>query len=154
MGKKKIIRQTEAEVLKETEMQEELQKKIVQTVEVGGKKRIITAGRVYIQASYNNVMISITDTSGNLLAASSSGAMGFKGPKKATPFAASKVAENLIEKVQKYGLKDLHIFVKGVGSGREAAVRVFAARGFNLLAIRDITPIPHNGCRPRKPRRV
>lgn len=154
MGKKKIIKQTTEEVLKETEAQEETQKKATETIGKTSGKKTVLRGRVYIQATYNNVLISIMDVSGNLLAMTSSGALGFKGPKKATPFAASKVAESLIEKMQKIGLKDLYIFVKGVGSGRESAIRLFGSRGFNIISIKDITPMPHNGCRPRKPRRV
>lgn len=153
MGKKKVIKQTEADVLKETEAREAVEKKVVQTAEKI-KARAVLIGRVYIQATYNNVIISITDMNGNLLAIGSAGALGFKGPKKSTPFAASRVAEALVEKANKFGLKNLHISVKGVGSGREAAIRVFGSRGFNILSIKDITPIPHNGCRPRKVRRV
>jgi len=88
------------------------------------------------------------------VAGESAGAIGFKGPKKATPFAATKVIDSLTEKVKKIELKDVNVFVKGVGSGRDAAIRALAANGFNILSLKDITPIPHNGCRPSKPRRV
>ncbi len=153
MGKKKIIKQTQEEALKETETQAELQKKAVQSPAKSGKKSVSIA-KVIVRATYNNVVISLTDTSGNMLAWSTSGSLGFKGPKKSTPFAASKVAETISEKAAKIGVRDLYVSVKGVGSGRDAAVRLFGARGFNILSIKDITPIPHNGCRPPKPRRV
>ncbi|MFH1225946.1 MAG: 30S ribosomal protein S11 [bacterium] len=121
------------------------------------KKKIIrqvTSGRVYIQATYNNTLITLTDQSGNVLANSSAGLLGFKGPKKSTPYAATMIIQDVAEKVQKVGLKDVNVFVNGVGSGREAAIRALNANGFNVLQIRDVTPIPHNGCRPKKPRRV
>jgi len=153
MGKKKIIKQTQEEALKETETQAELQKKAIQSP-ANSSKRSVSIAKVIVRATYNNVVISLTDTSGNMLAWSTSGSLGFKGPKKATPFASSKVAETIAEKASKIGIRDLHVSVKGVGSGRDAAVRLFGARGFNILSIKVITPIPHNGCRPPKPRRV
>jgi len=121
------------------------------------KKKIlrhVAMGRAYIQATYNNTIITLTDQNGNVLSWSSAGHCGFRGPKKATPYAAGVIVKNLVEKVQDYGLKDLFVFVKGVGAGREAAVRALNANGFNILSIKDTTPIPHNGCRPPKPRRV
>jgi len=154
MGKKKVIKQTQEEILKETETREETQKQSAKkSTEKMGNIKVIEA-KVFIQATYNNVMITITDSNGNVLAWGTSGSLGFKGPKKATPFAASKVAETLVEKIKKIGIRDLCILVNGIGSGRESAIRVFGARGFNILSIKDTTPIPHNGCRPRKPRRV
>ena len=99
-------------------------------------------------------MITMTDDKGNVITWMSAGGIGFSGPKKATPFAASRVAEAIAEKVQKSGPVDIEVFVKGVGSGRDQAVRALASRGFNITALRDITPIPHNGPRPKKPRRV
>jgi small subunit ribosomal protein S11 len=116
--------------------------------------RHVPIGRAYIQATYNNTIITLTDQNGNVLAWSSSGHCGFKGPKKATPFAAGIIVKTVAEKVRDYGLQDLFVFVKGVGSGREAAVRALNANGFNILSIKDTTPIPHNGCRSPKPRRV
>ena len=121
------------------------------------KKAIIkqvSHGRCYVKASYNNTMVTITDLNGNTIAWSSAGTQGFKGPKKATPYAAGVIVKNVVEKAREYGLKEVNIFVKGVGSGREAAVRAFNANGINILSIKDITPVPHNGCRPPKPRRV
>lgn len=116
--------------------------------------RHVPIGRAYIQATYNNTIVTLTDQNGNVLSWSSSGGCGFKGPKKATPYAAGIVVKNAADKVIDYGLKELSVFVKGVGSGREAAVRALNANGFNILGIKDTTPIPHNGCRQPKPRRV
>lgn len=117
-------------------------------------KRQIQKGQAHIQCTYNNTMISITDLNGGILAWSSSGLLGFKGAKKSTPYAATQVAADVAEKVKKYGVQELEVYIKGVGSGREASIRSLAARGFDLVLIKDITPIPHNGCRPKKPRRV
>ncbi|MDD4996139.1 MAG: 30S ribosomal protein S11 [Patescibacteria group bacterium] len=114
----------------------------------------VPKGRAYIQATYNNTVVSLTDPFGNVLAWSSAGKMGFKGPKKATPYAASIIVKNAVEKVREYGLKEVQVFVKGVGMGRESAVRSLYANGINILSIKDITPLPHNGCRPKKARRV
>ena len=117
-------------------------------------KRQIQKGQAHIQCSYNNTLITITDMNGEVLAWASSGLLGFKGAKKSTPFAATQVAGDVSEKVKKYGTQELAVYVKGVGSGREAAIRALVNRGFDLISIKDITPIPHNGCRPRRPRRV
>lgn len=117
-------------------------------------RRQVQRGCAFIRSSYNNTVVSFTDLHGNILAWSSSGLLGFKGAKKATTYAATQVAADVHEKAQKYGLKDVDVYIKGVGSGREAALRALAQKGYNLTRIKDITPIPHNGCRPRKPRRV
>ena len=117
-------------------------------------RRQVQRGKAYILSTYNNTMITLTDLHGNGLAWSSAGLLGFKGAKKATTYAANQVVLDVAEKVAKYGLSDLEIYVKGVGSGREAAIRGLAQKGFNLSLIKDTTPIPHNGCRPPKPRRV
>jgi small subunit ribosomal protein S11 len=117
-------------------------------------KRQILKGRASIQCTYNNTIVTIADMNGAVLGWSSSGHLGFKGAKKSTPYASTQVVAEVSEKVKKYGLQELEVYVKGVGSGREAAIRALANNGFNLLSIKDITPIPHNGCRPRKPRRV
>jgi len=121
------------------------------------KKKVaksVSQGCAYIQATYNNTIISLTDLNGNILAWSSAGNCGFKGPKKATPFAASMIVKTAADRVKEIGLKEIHVFVKGVGAGRDAAIRALNANGFQVLAIKDLTPLPHNGCRPRKPRRV
>lgn len=117
-------------------------------------KRQILKGRATVKCTYNNTIVSIADINGAILGWASSGMMGFKGAKKATPYAATQVVANVSEKVKKYGLQELEVFVKGVGSGREASIRALSNNGFELLAIKDITPIPHNGCRPKKPRRI
>lgn len=117
-------------------------------------KKQIQKGRASIKCTYNNTMVSISDLGGNVLGWASSGLLGFKGAKKATPYAATQVVGNVSEKVRKFGVKELEVFVKGVGSGREASIRALANNGFELISIKDETPIPHNGCRPKKPRRV
>lgn len=116
--------------------------------------RRVSQGRVYIQATYNNTIVTLTDLNGNTLAWASAGNCGFKGPKKATPYAASVIVKKVAEKVQESGLRDVAVFVKGVGSGRDSAVRALNANGFNITNIKDLTAIPHNGCRARKPRRM
>ena len=121
------------------------------------KKRVkknIQTGLAYIQCSFNNTIVTITDVSGNVLSWSSASLKGFRGSKKSTPYAAQMAAEDAGKKAQDYGLKTLSVFVKGPGSGREAAIRGFANIGYNVTLLRDITPIPHNGCRPKKKRRV
>ena len=117
-------------------------------------KKQILKGRASIKCTYNNTIVNISDLSGGVLAWASSGLMGFKGAKKATPYAATQVVASVSEKVKKYGVKELEVYVKGVGSGREASIRALANNGFDLISIKDETPIPHNGCRPKKPRRV
>ncbi|MDA2936098.1 30S ribosomal protein S11 [Patescibacteria group bacterium AH-259-L05] len=127
------------------------------TTKTRKKKKIIRTvprGRAYIKATYNNTMVTLTDESGNVLAWSSAGRCGFRGPKKATPYAASIIVRDVVDKVKAYGLKEAQVFVKGIGMGREAAVRSLYSNGINVLSIKDITAVPHNGCRPRKVRRV
>jgi len=150
MGKKRIITKTEEELLKErkkieAKVQKEIKTEIPQKIE---------RGRVYIFSSYNNTIITLTDLKGNVLTWTSAGSIGFKGTKKATPFAASKVAQVLAEAAKKMGIKKVEVWVKGIGSGRESAIRSFAARDLDIISIKDVTPIPHNGCRPPKVRRV
>lgn len=117
-------------------------------------KKKLERGTLHVQASYNNTRLSLTDTDGNVIMTSSSGALGFKGAKKGTPFAAAKVGELLGEKGTMIGLKHVNVVMCGVGGGREAGMRAFAAKGIEIESIRDRTPIPFNGCRPPKPRRV
>jgi small subunit ribosomal protein S11 len=150
MGKKKIAKQTTEQALQEkTTLEEAYTKSAGKSV---AKK--FDSGRVYINASYNNTLITITDEGGNVVAWSSAGALGFSGPKKATPFASAKVIAALAEKIQKSGPFNVRVFVSGIGGGRDSALRSLANRGFNILAIKDVTPIPHNGPRPKKVRRV
>ncbi len=112
------------------------------------------SGILYVQSTYNNTLVILTDKKGNSLAWSSSGSIGFKGAKKGTPFAAAKVGETLAAKAQALGVKEVDVVIKGVGSGRESAVRGFTSKGIIITSIKDVTPVPHNGPRPRKPRRV
>ncbi len=118
------------------------------------KKRHVPKGRVYIQATYNNTIVTFTDPKGNALSQSSAGRVGFRGPKKSTPYAAGIIVKEAADKVRDMGLKDIDVHVKGIGSGRDGAIRGLNAQGFNIMSIRDETPIPHNGCRAKKPRRV
>ncbi len=121
---------------------------------IKSKRRAVPEGNVYIQASYNNTIISIAEPSGNIVAWASAGSSGFKGARKATPYAAQVAAENAMTKAKVYGLEKAHIFVKGVGSGREQAIRGLISGGLNILSICDTTGFPHNGCRQKKGRRV
>jgi len=146
MGQKKVI-------TKETNETEGAQKAPVSVAKKSSKKQVIN-GVAHISVSYNNTMIAIADTKGEVLAWSSSGALGFKGNKKSTPYAANLVAKNVIEKAKKYNLINLKITVKGVGPGRESAIRGLAAGGLNITAIMDKTPVAHNGVKSPKPRRV
>lgn len=121
------------------------------------KKRIarqVDNGRAYIQATFNNTIVTLTDQNGNTLAWASAGMVGFKGPKKATPYAATQVVKKAVESVKQYGLKQVNVFVKGIGGGREGAIRALNGQGLSVLSIKDVTGLPHNGCRPKKPRRV
>ena len=152
MGKKKVIKQTEEELLGEGRKISSTPKKEETKTEVSAGK--IRDGKVYISSSYNNTIITLTDSQGNVLAWASAGSIGFKGTKKATPFAASKVAEVISQTIQKLGIQKLSILVKGIGGGRESAIRSFAAKGFEIVSITDVTPVPHDGPRPPKVRRV
>ncbi len=118
------------------------------------EKKNITSGVAHVNASFNNTMITITDAQGNTIAWSSSGTKGFKGSRKSTPYAAQVAAEDAGSKAQEHGMKILEVEVCGPGSGRELALRALQSVGFQITSIRDVTPIPHNGCRPRKRRRV
>src|SRR6202049_2841007 len=118
------------------------------------ERKNIAAGVAHVNASFNNTMITITDVQGNTIAWSSSGTMGFKGSRKSTPYAAQVAAEDVARKAQEHGLRTLEVEVAGPGSGRESGLRGLEAAGFNITSVRDVTTIPHNGCRPRKRRRV
>jgi small subunit ribosomal protein S11 len=117
-------------------------------------KRKLTAGVLNIESTYNNTKVVLADKEGNTLAWSSSGALGFKGAKKGTPFAASKIGELLGEKAVAAGIKEIDVIIKGTGSGRESALRAFIAHGIDVVSIKDRTPVPHNGPKPPKPRRI
>ena len=118
------------------------------------EKKNITSGIAHVNATFNNTMVTITDVQGNTISWSSAGGMGFKGSRKSTPYAAQMAGEDAGRKAQEHGMKTLEVNVKGPGSGRESALRALQAIGFTITAIRDVTPIPHNGCRPPKRRRV
>ncbi|MEE8415915.1 MAG: 30S ribosomal protein S11 [Desulfobacterales bacterium] len=118
------------------------------------EKKNILSGIVHIQSTFNNTIITITDPAGNVIAWSSSGVQGFKGSRKSTPFAAQLAAENAAKKAMEHGMKEVEVYVKGPGAGRESALRSLQATGFHIIKIKDVTPIPHNGCRPPKRRRV
>lgn len=118
------------------------------------EKKTIYEGNVYIQATFNNTIVTITDLKGNSISWSSAGSLGFKGAKKSTPYAAQTTAETATNKALDFGLKEVNVYVKGPGVGRESAIRSLGALGLRVKSIKDITPIPHNGCRPRKSRRV
>jgi len=150
MGKKKVSGQTAEEAIKEgakveANVTKEGAKSVVKKIEVG---------RVYVNASYNNTTVSVTDDKGNVITWSSAGSLGFSGPKKATPFAASKVIAAITEKLRKNGVMKVHVFVSGVGGGRDSTIRSLVNQGFDVLSIKDVTPIPHNGPRPPKTRRI
>ena len=118
------------------------------------RKRIVTEGRVYINASFNNTIVTITDAEGNTISWGSSGNSGFKGSRKSTPYAAQVAAESAVGKAKEYGLQKVRVFVKGVGTGRDQGIRGLITSGLELLTIEDLTSLPHNGCRKKKPRRV
>jgi len=129
-------------------------KKLVKKRKKKGVKSVRT-GRAYINATYNNTMISLTDASGDVISWASAGMAGFKGAKKATPYAAQIITKIAAQKAkEEYGLQEVNVFVSGVGTGREAAIRALNANGLEVMAIKDVTSVPHNGCRPKKPRRV
>ena len=144
MGKKRIVKKNSSGVdsaLKARSLAKAIKKRVVD-------------GTLFVESSYNNTRLSLADKTGNILAWSSSGALGFKGAKKGTPFAAGKIGELIGEKAQQIGLKEVNVIVKGVGSGRESAIRAFSAFGVEIVSILDKTPVPHNGPKPRKPRHV
>lgn len=152
MGKKKILKQTEESLLKEAEATLISRQKKTEVLSKISKK--IPKAKVFINATYNNTIITLTDINGNVIAWSSAGKLGFSGTKKSTAFVASKIMETITEKMKKLDVGEAAVFVKGVGSGREAAIRSLISRGINISNIKDVTPIPHNGCRPPKVRRV
>jgi len=147
MGKKRVITKSSEDTNKNKQKASSKKSK-------ASPKKHLEVGRAYIQVSYNNTKVSITDSNGDLVAWSSAGSLGFRGPKKATAFAASKVVATLMEKVKKVGLKTVEIYVKGIGGGRETAIRSLVNQGLDVTMIKDITPMPHNGPRPPKARRV
>lgn len=145
MGKKRIIQKADSK--SEPSLEQGV------AAAITAKKKLSNAA-AHIFSTYNNTVISITDLTGNVIVSASAGSLGFSGTKKSTPYAATKVAEFLGEKSKAIGIKNLKIFIKGIGAGRDSALRSFAAQGFDIESIRDVTPIPFNGPKPAKPRRV
>lgn len=143
MGKKRIVK-----------TEEQTSEGVKQETSVVSTKKRVESGLLYVRSTYNNTELVLTDKKGNVLATSSSGKLGFKGAKKGTPFAAAKVGETLALKAQSLGVKEISVIVKGVGSGRESGIRGFISKGINIISIKDATPVPHNGPKPKKPRRV
>lgn len=143
MGKKRIVK---------TEEKGDASKSVAKA-KTASKKRV-ESGILHVQSTYNNTKVLLTDKKGNALIASSSGALGFRGAKKGTPFAAAKIGEVLADKAVELGIKEVDVIVKGVGSGRESAIRGFISKGINITNIKDETPVPHNGPKPPKPRRI
>ncbi len=150
MGKKRIIQKSQEELLKE---REKIESKMKKEIKITAPLRL-KEGNIYIASSYNNTLMTLTDIQGNVLTWVSAGSIGFKGTKKATAFAASKVAEAICSAARKLKIEKITVFVKGIGSGRESAIRSLASHGLDVISIKDITPIPHNGCRPPKVRRA
>lgn len=150
MGKKHVVQQNQEEAIKE---KEKIDSAVKKEVKVKASQRVIE-GKIYVSSSYNNTIITLTDSMGNVLVAKSAGAVGFKGTKKSTSFAASRVAEAIAGIAKKLGVEKMDVLIKGIGAGRESAVRTLINQGLNVVSIKDITPIPHNGVRPKKVRRV
>jgi small subunit ribosomal protein S11 len=144
MGKKKVVSAKEEQTATKTEAARSAPK----------SKKAVDSGRIYINVSYNNTVITVTDNRGNVLAWATAGSMGFAGPKKATPFASQKIVAAIAEKISKTGPFNVDVFVSGVGGGRDAALRSLVNHGFNIFSIKDVTPIPHNGPKPKKTRRI
>lgn len=148
------------------ELPEEIKQKLEKNKQARAKKKLVKkkkkkvaktvkSGRAYINATYNNTMVSLTDANGDVISWASAGMAGFKGAKKATPYAAQIIAKIAVQKArEEYGLEEVNVFVSGVGTGRESAIRALNANGLNVMVIKDTTSVPHNGCRPKKPRRV
>lgn len=150
MGKKRIIKKTAEELIEE---KESVDKKMQKEVKVRAALRP-RRGRIYISSTYNNTLISLTDEKGDVLLNRSAGSVGFKGTKKGTSFAGSKVAEAAVWACQKLAISQVDVFIKGIGGSRDSALKTLANKGLQILSITDITPLPHNGCRPKKARRV
>ncbi len=150
MGKKRIIQKTQEELIQE---REKIDQKLKKEVVLKSSARFHKA-KIFITSTYNNTIITLANENGDVLANRSAGVVGFKGTKKGTSFAGSKVAEAIVAICQKIGVKDVDVFIKGIGGGRDTALKTLANQGLEIHSIKDITPIPHNGCRPKKPRRV
>ncbi len=151
MGKKKVIKKSQEELLQE---KESIESKIQKQQTKRTKITRLNEATLFIYSSYNNTILTLTDMRGNVVAWTSAGRIGFKGTKKGTPYAANRVAEVMAQVIQKFKIDNIHVKVKGIGSGRESAIRTLVAKGVSLQSIEDVTPVPHNGCRPPKPRKL
>ncbi len=152
MGKKKIT--TAEDKAPETTVEKTAETTAVAAVATKGSKRRVDSGILCVESTYNNTKLVLTDKMGGTLAWSSSGSLGFRGAKKGTPFAAAKIGETLAAKAAELGIKEVRVVIKGVGSGRESAIRGFISKGINLTTIQDMTPVPHNGPKPPRARRT
>jgi len=150
MGKKHVTETNQEEAIKEGD---KIEANLKKEVKVKSADRV-QEGRVYVSSSYNNTIITLTNSKGQVLVSKSAGSVGFKGTKKSTSFAASRVAEAVANVCKKLMIEKIEVYIKGIGAGRESAVRTLVTQGINVVAIKDVTPIPHNGGRPRKVRRV
>lgn len=150
MGKKHVTEENQEEAIKESE---KVKSSLRKEVKVKTSQRVLE-GKVYVSSSYNNTIITLCDSKGHVLATKSAGAVGFKGTKKSTSFAASRVAEAISQICKKLGVEKIEVLIKGIGAGRESAIRTLVAQGLNIVTIKDVTPIPHNGVKPKKVRRV
>jgi len=151
MGKKHIIETNQEEAIKE---QEKIDKTAGKEVKIKSTVAGVQEGKIYVSSSYNNTILTLTNSKGDVLAQKSAGSVGFKGTKKSTSFAASRVAETIANICKKMGIEKIEVLIRGIGAGRESAVRSLVTQGLNVVLIKDVTPIPHNGCRPKKVRRV
>lgn len=151
MGKKHVIETNQEEAIKE---QEKIDKTASKEVKIKQTVAGVQEGKVYVSSSYNNTILTLTNSKGQVLAWKSAGSVGFKGTKKSTSFAASRVAEAIANICKKMGIEKIEVLIRGIGAGRESAVRSLVTQGINVVSIKDVTPIPHNGCRARKVRRV
>jgi len=153
MGKKHVIETNQEELIKE---QEKIEKAVVKEANKAKTSTVgVQNGKIFISSSYNNTIMTLTNAKGQVLAWKSAGSVGFKGTKKSTSFAASRVAETIANVCKKMGVIDrIDVLVRGIGAGRESAVRTLITQGLNVVSIKDVTPVPHNGCRPKKTRRV
>ncbi len=150
MGKKQVAETNKEQDIKDSE---KIEANLGKEVKVKSSMKV-AEGRVYVSSSYNNTIITLTNSKGQVLSSKSAGAVGFKGAKKATSFAASRVSEAIVAICKKLGMEKIDVYIKGIGAGRESAVRTLVNQGLNVVSIKDVTPIPHNGVRPKKVRRV
>lgn len=151
MGKKRVIQKDEKELIAE---RDKVDKNVAKGIAAAGAVKSVLKGRIYVNATYNNTIISLADNAGNVLFWRSAGSIGFKGTKKGTSFAASQVAQAIAQVARQLKIQEVDVYLKGIGGGRDSALKTIVNQGLEVQGVKDITPIPHNGCRPKKPRRV